>query len=368
MALERNLMSVRRLRICENTDLGSWWDLTETLAQGLAEHAFDGVWLGQTESISGWVRPDDPMSVDFSDLNAWRMSPIGWLCCRVDERKVQSALLRARVERACKDWCRERGVEKVPGAVKKEIKEQIWGELISGSQPKMSTYHLAVDLESRSVLVAANAESRVDDLRRRLFRHFGWNFETDSPYRWVENPDPVVEKLDMEPDRIGSAFLLWLWYQSAGNKAGADVIVEGKSRRVTWNTGNQVELIRSGERWSARKIESGLDHHAVARQAIADHYMPTALDLELGIDDENVYFPFRMKAPDCQVSALSGQPGPEDASGDHPLMESVWMRVSNVRTLYAAIEALFGCFCEDLMSDRFSVPMVRRQFSESLTS
>lgn len=337
--------------------------LTTHLSQRLAEHAFEGLWMSQTEVISGWVRPDDPMSIDFGDLNAWQMSPIAWLCCRVDERKVQSALLRARLERACKDWCREHGVEKVPRSVKRALKDQIRDELIANTQPKMNTYHLAVDLESRSVFVAANAESRVEDLRRRLFRHLGWKFETDSPYRWTDAPDLVVDKLGTSPDRMGSAFLLWLWHQRARDQGEVTVRVEGTEHKVTWNIGNQMELSRDNERWAARKIDSGLDHHAVARQAIVDHYVPTTLHLELSLDDD-IDFIFRLKAPDCQVSALSGQPGPEDASGNHPLMESVWMRVSNVRTLYSALEALFGCFCKDVLSERFSVARVRHAISE----
>jgi hypothetical protein len=138
-----------------------------------------------------------------------------------------------------------------------------------------------------------------------------------------------------------------------------DLQVEGADHHISWSCGDQVELQRDdGERWSAHRI-AALDHHVVAQRALAERYMPTTLTLELGYDDDLVY-DFKLRAPDCQISALRNQPGPEQASTDYPLMESVWMRTANVRTLYRVIEALFEEFCQEVVAGAFNVEQVRR--------
>jgi hypothetical protein len=365
VGLERNQLSVRRLRIVEPVHLGSWVELTTRLGDVLPKRAFSGLWTRNVTELTGWVRPDDPISTELAaDLNAWQCSPVAWLCWRSDERKVQAALLRARLRTACEEWQLSNRANKVPASVKREFKDQIIEELLERTQPKMRTFGLAVDLQERMIYVASTADSRVDALRRQLHRQLGWKFLVDSPYHWLPEPDPVVDRLGTGTDELGATFLLWLWKH---HDAILDLEVEGTTCPVSWNVGDQVELARRGnegpERWSARHIE-GLCHHAVARQALVGGYMPTSLNLEIGVCD--LVFDLRLKAPDCQIQALRGQPNPDEFGDDNPLMAAVWARVGNLRTLYAALEALFSHFATEVLEERFSVAMARAWAREEL--
>lgn len=357
MGLEQGNVSVLKLRIDEETEIEGWVETCVLLQERLDEHAFTGAWTSTSEKISGWVRPDDLMSVKFGEaLNAWQMDPVLWLCLRVDDRKIQASVLRARLQTACRQWCEERGVRRCPTAVKKELKESIKAELLFNAQPRMTTFGMMVDLESRSVLVASSSESRLNELRRLLFRQFGWKFVEDSPYCWIDKPDPLVERLSSASDKLGSIFLLWLWQHP---ERSLDLQIDGGDRSVNWTVGDQLELVREdGERWTARKV-AHLDTHTVARQGIAERYMPKSMNLELVVDDDEVY-DFKIKAPGCQISGLKGQPSTKDFS-DHedPSMVAVWSRAAGLRTLYGALGALFEVFSQEVLSGEFSVERVR---------
>jgi hypothetical protein len=140
------------------------------------------------EVVSGWCLIDDLTSTDFGDNNRWIFggSTIG-LGLRIASKKLPAADFKAQVAKLCTEWAKERGAERCPSAVKKEIKDRLEDDWLRGTIPASKLIEVLWDQTAGYALVGSTSPNVVDLVRKTFHRTFGIELLPDVPLDWVTN-------------------------------------------------------------------------------------------------------------------------------------------------------------------------------------
>ncbi|MGC6493326.1 MAG: recombination-associated protein RdgC [Myxococcota bacterium] len=186
MALTTGAMTTRRFRVSGTLDSG--W--RESLRDGLQKYAFrePPTSMGK-EILEGWVRVQNLLETDFSDMNGWLFDPYAVFALRVDKKTLPAKLLRATVEKQCREWCRERGQDTCPSAVKREFKEKLEADWLKRTLPRVSITEVCYNTRTGIVVVDSLSESVADRVRTRFRQSFGLTLVPFSPLDWVNAAD-----------------------------------------------------------------------------------------------------------------------------------------------------------------------------------
>lgn len=178
-------MTVARFRVVGA--LPSGW--RETFRDNLETYAFREPPQGMgKEEVEGWVQVHNLLDTDFSDFNRWLYDDVILLALRVDKKRLPAKLFRATLEKRCAAWCAEREVERVPAAVRQELKEQLEHEWLARTLPTVGVTEAAWHLSGGWLLIHSLSESVAERYRKRFFRTFGLKLVPWSPLDWLDDP------------------------------------------------------------------------------------------------------------------------------------------------------------------------------------
>jgi recombination associated protein RdgC len=183
MGVVSGAMTVARFRV--TGELPSGW--RETYRDKLGELAFrePPQGLGK-EEVEGWVQVHNLLDTDFSDYNRWLYNDVALFALRVDKKRLPARLFRATLDKRCQAWAAERDVERVPTAVRQELKELLEQEWLARTLPTVAVTEAAWHLNSGWFLVHALSEAIAERFRKRFFRTFGLKLVPWSPLDWLE--------------------------------------------------------------------------------------------------------------------------------------------------------------------------------------
>ncbi len=171
-------MTVRRFRV-EGTLSAGW---RENLREQLVNMAFREPPNGQRgEELEGWVQIDDLLGTDFANPNAWLIQPWVVFALRVDKKTLPANLLKATVAKQCREWCEERGAERIPASEKKRLKEELEDRWYSTQLPRVSLVEVAWNVVDQVALVGTTSEKGIERVRTRFHRTFGLELHAWSP-------------------------------------------------------------------------------------------------------------------------------------------------------------------------------------------
>jgi len=155
------------------------------------------------ETAHGFVLYDNMLDVGFADLERWAIDPYIVLGLRIDSFKLPPAESKARLDRACREWCKERGAERVPNAIRKNLRELIAAELKLICKTRLIEIVWQPDLGR--MWVGQAPDSAMDVLRKVFFRSFGVKLTYDPLL-----PLCLADELPLDP----SDLLTWLLLRS----------------------------------------------------------------------------------------------------------------------------------------------------------
>lgn len=135
----------------------------------------------------GWCIFNDRLATDFSDFNRWLFEDHIVLGLRITKRKLPAAELKAEHARRCRDWCEERGVERVPRSVKKELKENLEEEWLAQTIPTSKVHEVVWNFREGVLHFDSLSGGACDTLRKVFFRTFGFSLQVESPLDWVQD-------------------------------------------------------------------------------------------------------------------------------------------------------------------------------------
>lgn len=184
-------MTVARFRVVGG--LPSGW--RETFRERLDAMAFREPPQGMgKEEVEGWVTVHNLLDADFHDFNRWLYDDVAVFALRVDKKRLPAKLFRATLEKRCAAWCSEREVERVPSAVRAEIKDELESEWLARTLPSVAVTEASWHLGQGWLLVHALSEAVAERFRKRFFRTFGLKIVPWSPLDYLSDRK-LVDKL-----------------------------------------------------------------------------------------------------------------------------------------------------------------------------
>jgi len=172
MPLLSGAMGARRYRVLGAPDPID----RDGMLELLAEHAFhEPPSAAKGGENHGWVSLHNLCVTEFTHEDCYVQQ---YLCfgLRMDRKAIPAKLLRALLDLRCKAWMDETGRERVPAAVKREIREQLELELFPRQLPTVSVQDVCWDLNTNLVWFFNNGNKA-----NEIFRiHFARTFSVDT--------------------------------------------------------------------------------------------------------------------------------------------------------------------------------------------
>jgi len=193
MGILKGALTVRRYRVEGEVPDG----FRDLWIEAMNSHAFrEPLSPLHKEEVMGWVQVHNLLDTQFDDLNRWLYNQYAVFALRVDKKVLPARYFQAHLQKRCEAWCKQNNRERVPSAVKKELKEVLEQELLRQTLPRVQVTEVAWHVPDGWLLVHSQSD-RVNDLFRKLFfRCFGL----------VAHPfDPVDFVADLEG--VGPALL-----------------------------------------------------------------------------------------------------------------------------------------------------------------
>ena len=200
MGVLSGALTGRRFRVVGELPEG-WRD---AFRERLGKMAFPAVPPSQgKEEVEGWVRVQNLLDTEFDDFNTWLFGNYAVFCLRVDKKSLPGKLLAAHVEKKCEAWAASAGVQRVPLAKKKEIKEALEQEWLDRALPRVALTEIAWNVTGGTAIVSGTSDKVVDRVRKRFQRTFGLELIAWSPLDAVEGREVMEDLLASTPDDLG---------------------------------------------------------------------------------------------------------------------------------------------------------------------
>ncbi len=157
------------------------------------------------EEVLGWVLTQNLLDTDFTDFNKWLYGEWALFALRTDKKKLPARLFRATLEKRCEAWARDRGVERVPNAVKTELKEKLEEEWLARALPSVAVTEAVWNVNTGVLLLGALSDRSVDAFRKRFFQTFGLKLLPWSPLDWLDSRSEAERLLARVPSELTAA-------------------------------------------------------------------------------------------------------------------------------------------------------------------
>jgi len=200
MALLSGGMTARRFRVVGDLP-ANWRDVFRERLQKMAFR--EGGEKQGKEELEGWVEVQNLLDASFDDFNRWLFDTYVVFALRVDKKSLPAKLFKATVQKKCEAWCEERGVTRCPGAVKKEIKENLEKEWLARTLPRVATSEICWNVTEGWLVIDTLSESTGDRIRTRFHRTFGLELHPWSPLDYLTSSSSAQALLDSSAAAFG---------------------------------------------------------------------------------------------------------------------------------------------------------------------
>jgi len=198
MGIVGGAMTVARFRV-EGDLVEGWRDIYRDRLQ---EHAFKDAPVEQgAEEAEGWVQVHNLLDNDFMDFDRWLYNDVALFAIRVDKKRLPAKLFQATLEKRCEAWAKERELERVPAAVRSELKDELETEWLARTLPAVSVTEAAWSINGRYCILHSLSEGMADRFRKRFYRTFGLTLVPWSPLEFLE-ADRVEAVLSCAPSPV----------------------------------------------------------------------------------------------------------------------------------------------------------------------
>lgn len=217
-------------------------------------------------TIQGWVTGRHLLDRVITDENAFHGGHLR-LALMQAERKIPEALLRAECRMEELAHLQAQGVEKVSGAVRREIRRSVEDRLLPQMPPQLKGIPFIHDERNGLIHAAALSDKQVDAFQVHFAQTVGFSLIPETPdlaamkrkqknvRDWTPSsfsPERDDEEVSHDP---GLDFLTWLWFVAEarggqlkiGDLGDIAVMIEGPLMLVMEGAGAHEAVVRKGE-------------------------------------------------------------------------------------------------------------------------
>ncbi len=192
MGILGGAMTVARFRV-EGQRPEGWRDLFRAQLQ---EHAFREPPVDQgMEEVEGWVEVHNLLDADFDDHNRWLYQDVALFAIRVDKKRLPAKLFKATLDKKCEAWAAEREVERCPGSVRSELKDQLQADWLARTLPSVAVTEAAWNIGEGYLILHSLSEGMADRFRKRFYRTFGFTLVPWSPLEYLGDDTDRIDAL-----------------------------------------------------------------------------------------------------------------------------------------------------------------------------
>ena len=138
-------------------------ELEEWVLGALNRHRFSTKVQGLSRR-SGWVSLYEPFTGDF-DAQGVSLGEFMVFAMRIDERKVPPSLVKQHLAMEEQRYMEEKGVKRVPRAVRKKLREQVEFRLLEKAFPVPSIFDVAWDIKGHVVYLFSCAQKVIGEFQ-----------------------------------------------------------------------------------------------------------------------------------------------------------------------------------------------------------
>jgi recombination associated protein RdgC len=154
----------------------------EEIKNALEKYAFiEKKITPENKEVSGFVLADNAFSVNFGDMSSWLVDPYVIFALRFDKKVIDKKRLKRDIDEACKIWLADRGLERVPSAIKKNLKAALEEEAYKIAPIKTKTIEICWNPSEHYALLGATSENDCETIRKLFRRAFSMPLLADTP-------------------------------------------------------------------------------------------------------------------------------------------------------------------------------------------
>lgn len=152
----------------------------EKIVERLDAFAFTGLGEAEEGSVVGWIAGEHLFDGAF-DIDKVMRGPYAVFALRVDTRKVNGALLNAHTAVAVAAVMEAEGLERLGGARRREIKQEIKRRLLKETPPTQKAYGVFWNVRARRVYLQTTSKTVHEHFRGFFERCFDVSLEPQVP-------------------------------------------------------------------------------------------------------------------------------------------------------------------------------------------
>lgn len=152
----------------------------DKILEKLDAFAFTGLGAGEEGSVVGWVGPEHLFDGAFTADKVCR-DPYAVFALRVDTRKVPGPLLAAHTAVEVAQVLEAEGLEKLSGARKRELKQEVKRRLLAELPPQQRAYGVFWNLKGRRICLQTTSKTVNEHFRAFFERCFDLSLEPALP-------------------------------------------------------------------------------------------------------------------------------------------------------------------------------------------
>ena len=197
MGILKGAMTGRRYRVEGELPEGFRGPWIEALNRGAFQEPFSA---SHRDETTGWVRPDNLLLTDFSDIGSWLFEPYAHFALRMDKKILPANLLKAKLRLAEEEWCGENQQRNCPASVRIELREALEVEMLTRCQPRVRVYEVLWQLHEGWLLFEGRSRHANEVFLKRFYQDFGRELSPVNPLDWLED-----EPLRFALERTGAS-------------------------------------------------------------------------------------------------------------------------------------------------------------------
>lgn len=349
-------LTARRFRVIGALPEG-WREL---FRDRLTELAFKAPLKQGKEEVEGWTVPDRILDADFEDLNRWLVGDYLRLSLRVDKKTLPAKLFAATVKDAAERWAADKGVERCPASIKKELKEELEDRWFARALPSAKVITATWSISEGTVLVETLSAPALERFKKRFHRTFGMKLVDWSPLDWVDTftagdlltsspgsvsstthapaPGPVPTRDEGQPilPHLAGEFLTWLWWRS---DTGKTFDLGGDVGPVELWVDERIVFREEGDNKAVAVLVGDPAQALEARAALVGGRVVQDIRLGMRRDDREFVFTLKGSALDLQSAKL---PVVLAAGTEELVHDTQWL----IAELWSVLGALYTAFAQ----------------------
>jgi len=326
-------------------------DFLEKVGETLETLRFKGFYRQTDKEASGFAPLLKQEIEGFASKEDWLDGGMLFMAFRTDTKRLPTGLLKARVKLAVAKWCEDRGVEKCPAAIKKEIKQTLEEDLLTRALPTTKVSEVLIFPARGEIWIDSTSDKRVDEVRKAI-RKLGFEGRVWTPGEHRrEDTEDVMQSSDLGAGVVTS-FYAWLWHRSETGQGLFNNGAHGQPLHV-W-IDSRIAFRRLVEEKASTVVTGDNPADAVtARAAIANGMVIQDVRIGLKREDRDYFvtlYGSNMQIKAAQMPSIQGEESEGQTAGHANLYDRIFLLSEMNEILFTLFEIYLHGHLENLDS------------------